>query len=58
MFHTQAFWLRTLRLNPPLFLGLEVLPLGGCRLGGCRLSSTGPHVVNTLKRGLCLGLRP
>ena len=32
MFHTEAFWLRTLRLNPPLRVPLAPLPLGGCRL--------------------------
>ena len=46
MFHTQAFWLRTLRLHPLKPFGsrdgVGQVPLPPLPLGGCRLRSTAP----------------
>ena len=43
MFHTQAFWFCTLRLNPPVRVPLPPLPVGGCRL-----RSTASHQEHSL----------
>ena len=59
MFHTQAFWFCTLRLNPPVRVPLPALPLGGCRLGGCRLRSTAPRCAQVpFRRHASLWLPP
>ena len=59
MFHTQAFWLRTLRLNPLKPFGSRCcvvqVPLPPLPLGGCRLSSTAPRCPGHALRAVVPG---